>query len=207
MLNKDIAGVIVGPLTLYQVVQLAAVVQFHCAPTDCPTCEPSIDESYTERRIADLSGRLESALNMVERCRSNLLDALGYSDNTEICDVLDVFDTAANYIRMNRAHKYPEVPNVDPFEESASEQIERLSEFIIAEVEGEPSKSEGAVDCAIRLLRQAFVNPTALARSKARTGKLIADLAESIEGATGRKIYGLDDILKAAADLIKNKLR
>lgn len=31
-------------------------------------------------------------------------------------------------------------------------QIERLAQFIMAEVPGEPSISEGAVDCAIRLL-------------------------------------------------------
>jgi len=34
------------------------------------------------------------------------------------------------------------------------EQIDRLAEFIMSEVEGEPSKSEGAVDCAIRLLKR-----------------------------------------------------
>jgi hypothetical protein len=39
--------------------------------------------------------------------------------------------------------------------ESAEQQIERLAKFIMAEVPGEPSQSEGAVDCAIRLIRQA----------------------------------------------------
>ena len=38
--------------------------------------------------------------------------------------------------------------------ETAQEQVDRLSEFILAEVEGEPSESQGAVDTAIRLLRE-----------------------------------------------------
>jgi len=33
------------------------------------------------------------------------------------------------------------------------EGIERLANFIITIIEGEPSKSEGAIDCAIRLLK------------------------------------------------------
>jgi len=37
--------------------------------------------------------------------------------------------------------------------ESAEQQIKRLARFIM-EIPGEPSQSEGAVDTAIRLLRQ-----------------------------------------------------
>lgn len=37
--------------------------------------------------------------------------------------------------------------------ETAEQQIERLADFILAEVPGEPSQSQGAVDTAIRLLR------------------------------------------------------
>ena len=37
---------------------------------------------------------------------------------------------------------------------SSKEQINELANFIMAEVEGEPSQSEGAVDTAIRLLRE-----------------------------------------------------
>jgi len=33
------------------------------------------------------------------------------------------------------------------------EQIKKLADFISHEIPGEPSKSEGAVECAIRLLR------------------------------------------------------
>jgi len=39
--------------------------------------------------------------------------------------------------------------------ETAEEQIERLADFIMQEIPGEPSQSEGAVDTAIRLLRAA----------------------------------------------------
>jgi len=34
-----------------------------------------------------------------------------------------------------------------------SNQIEKLAEFIMSEVDGEPSKSEGAGDCAIRIIK------------------------------------------------------
>ena len=36
---------------------------------------------------------------------------------------------------------------------SAREQIDKLANFIMAEVEGEPSESEGAGDTAIRIIR------------------------------------------------------
>jgi len=39
-------------------------------------------------------------------------------------------------------------------DEPAALQIDRLAKFIIDKVPGEPSESEGAVDCAIRLLQQ-----------------------------------------------------
>ncbi len=32
------------------------------------------------------------------------------------------------------------------------QQIDKLAKFIMAEVEGEPSRSEGVVDCAIRIM-------------------------------------------------------
>jgi len=38
--------------------------------------------------------------------------------------------------------------------ESPKSQIERLANFIMAEVPGEPSQSEGAIDTAIRIIRQ-----------------------------------------------------
>ena len=36
------------------------------------------------------------------------------------------------------------------------EQVDELAEVIMHEIEGEPSRSEGAVECAIRLLRDAY---------------------------------------------------
>lgn len=39
-------------------------------------------------------------------------------------------------------------------EESPKKQIERLANFIMEEVPGEPSQSEGAVDTAIRWMRE-----------------------------------------------------
>lgn len=38
--------------------------------------------------------------------------------------------------------------------ETLSSQIDRLAKFIMEEIDGEPSESEGAVDCAIRVMRK-----------------------------------------------------
>lgn len=38
--------------------------------------------------------------------------------------------------------------------EEAIKQIDCLAEFIMKNIEGEPSKSEGAIECAIRLLEK-----------------------------------------------------
>ncbi len=44
--------------------------------------------------------------------------------------------------------------------ETPTEQIDKLAKFIMAEVPGEPSESEGAVDCAIRIMTYTnTVNP------------------------------------------------
>ena len=39
---------------------------------------------------------------------------------------------------------------------SADSQIDILAKFIMAEVEGEPSQNESAVECAIRLIRESL---------------------------------------------------
>ena len=46
------------------------------------------------------------------------------------------------------------------------QQIEKLANFIMAEVPGEPSQSEGAVDCAIRIIRSFQVAEPAVAPRK-----------------------------------------
>ena len=43
--------------------------------------------------------------------------------------------------------------------ETAQEQIDRLARFIMEKVHGEPSQSQGAVDTAIRLLREHIAHP------------------------------------------------
>ena len=40
-------------------------------------------------------------------------------------------------------------------------QIDRLATFIIENIDGEPSKSEGAIDTAIRLLKEAYTQQEA----------------------------------------------
>lgn len=43
--------------------------------------------------------------------------------------------------------------------ETLKSQIDRLARFIMAEVPGEPSESEGAVDTAIRVIRKTLKTP------------------------------------------------
>jgi hypothetical protein len=49
--------------------------------------------------------------------------------------------------------------NADSGALSADEQIDALAEVIMHEIPGEPSRSEGVVECAIRLLRAAYASP------------------------------------------------
>ncbi len=48
--------------------------------------------------------------------------------------------------------------NFKPWNKGASEsldsQVDRLAKFIMSSIDGEPSQDEGAIDCAIRLLRE-----------------------------------------------------
>ena len=48
-------------------------------------------------------------------------------------------------------------------------QIDLLAEFIMAEVPGEPSKSEGAGECAIRIIRQLIAERDAARADEADT--------------------------------------
>jgi hypothetical protein len=51
----------------------------------------------------------------------------------------------------------PDLPDVPAaVQASAYDDVRRLADFIIDEVPGEPSESQGAIDTAIRLLRAAY---------------------------------------------------
>ena len=45
--------------------------------------------------------------------------------------------------------------------QSLAHQIDKLALFIIENIDGEPSKSEGAIDTAIRLLKEAYTQQEA----------------------------------------------
>ncbi len=62
-----------------------------------------------------------------------------------------VFLTSDKCIHGHRAAEPREDPEMT---ETPEAQIERLAAFIMAEVPGEPSESEGAVDTAIRIIRR-----------------------------------------------------
>ena len=46
--------------------------------------------------------------------------------------------------------------------ETCEQQVDRLAKFILAEVPGEPKESEGAVDTAIRVIKDRDSEATAL---------------------------------------------
>ena len=71
-------------------------------------------------------------------------------------------------------------PSADQQEQKVAhldEQIKRLADFIMAEIPGEPSQDEGAVDCAIRLLREHAKEPEDFDRHAA----VSEDYAEATE--------------------------
>ena len=49
--------------------------------------------------------------------------------------------------------------------EACKMEIEKLANFIMAKVEGEPSQSESAVDCAIRIITEAQAEVERLKKS------------------------------------------
>ena len=53
-------------------------------------------------------------------------------------------------------------------------QIDKLADFIMAEIDGEPSRSEGAGDCAIRIIKQLEAENTQLKRVFDNAAKRIA---------------------------------
>ncbi len=72
--------------------------------------------------------------------------------------------------------------------ESAEEQVHRLARFIMDNVPGEPSRSEGAVDTAIRLLALHYNTPAY--RPSART---IGDAVAQAAANPGRTVEVQDD--------------
>lgn len=56
-------------------------------------------------------------------------------------------------LRMKDCCKTNPLRNATEMARDRGEQIEQLANYIMHEVEGEPSQSEGAVECAIRLLK------------------------------------------------------
>ncbi len=61
--------------------------------------------------------------------------------------------------KWRQIDKEREEKGVSQKRESAEEQIDRLANFIMAEVPGEPSQSQGAVDTAIRIIRLRGAKP------------------------------------------------
>lgn len=85
---------------------------------------------------------------------------------------------------------------------SEREQIDKLANFIMAEIEGEPSQSQGVVDTTIRLIKQLR---TALAAAKKENSRLTSRLDNFVH--TNSEFA--KRITKAEADLklCKNALK
>lgn len=65
--------------------------------------------------------------------------------------------------------------------ESLRIQIDRLAQFILDEVPGEPSRSEGAVDTAIRIIKQALARKVTPMLSSVVKGEFLATLKAEID--------------------------
>ena len=72
-------------------------------------------------------------------------------EEQRLADLLEV-DDEIEVINICDKH---EIENECPYcaLDEAREQIDKLANFIIDEVDGEPSQSEGAIDCAIRIIK------------------------------------------------------
>lgn len=79
-------------------------------------------------------------------------------------------------------------PLQEPEQEALSEQIKRLADFIMAEVPGEPSQSEGAIDTAIRWMRAKLTHPAPQAPVAAVAYVDPAEIA-ALFGTPARKVY------------------
>jgi hypothetical protein len=87
-------------------------------------------------------------------------------------------------------------------DESAATQIDHLAEVIMHEIPGEPSRSEGAVETAIRLLRDGGVQANL---GCATTDQLIEELAARFE--TDRIAAGEIGVPITAREQLVNDLR
>ena len=76
---------------------------------------------------------------------------------------------------------------------SAQEQIEKLANFIMAEIDGEPSESEGAGDTAIRIIR----NLKTRAENCEHNFKVQVDETKALES----EVALMKDVVKAAEKL------
>ncbi len=67
-------------------------------------------------------------------------------------------------------HRIDQLRNSQEYKEensnSADSQIDDLAKFIMAEADGEPSKDEGAVECAMRLIRESLPSGKQQTQSK-----------------------------------------
>lgn len=74
-----------------------------------------------------------------------------YKANWETGGVLSVY-TTFGYEFVFRDTEVEKIQRA--IDGRTSKQIDKLANFIMTEVIGEPSRSEGAVDCAIRVIRE-----------------------------------------------------
>jgi len=85
---------------------------------------------------------------------------------------------------------------------SASDQTEKLANYIMANVEGEPSQSEGAGDCAIRIIGEL---QSALRDAEAQI-RGMSDHAEALPASWCEEIV-LEDKAEADREQLSNRLR
>ncbi len=70
-------------------------------------------------------------------------ESMGYPDDVhDVCDGFDITEEVVRELILMRAHA-----------KHLDSEIRRLADFICAEVPGEPSQNQGAVDTAIRWMR------------------------------------------------------
>ncbi len=84
------------------------------------------------------------------------------------------------------------------------EQIDKLANFIMSEIEGEPSQNEGAGDTAIRIIKQLRTSHAALLTALNRLkiqAKLTSDYEDELTGTLHSAVKQAEQAIKEAKEL------
>lgn len=158
------------------------------------------------RRLSELYRALDVDVDNVEAAHAqDLANKQLYSlrlfadKNGDVQDTRNALRQTQDALRVEREAHAEARSARDVFQKEAEQrgdQIEKLAEFIMTTIDGEPSTCESATDCAIRLLGQLQSYKIEVAELR----KIIAERDEGIKDLTNRGLKALGDLQKSQND-------